>query len=81
MPHIYILAAHSACAQLGDLDMGSWIHEYIKKVRLEHSTSLKNSLVEMYSKLGDIDNIAHGVFDDISKRCCQIGRASCRERV
>ncbi|KAK4592439.1 hypothetical protein RGQ29_016832 [Quercus rubra] len=30
--------------------MGSWIHEYIKKVRLEHSTSLKNSLVEMYSK-------------------------------
>ena len=68
-PHIDILAAHSACAQLGDLDLGSWIHEYIKMVRLEHSKSLKNSLVEMYSKCGDID-IAHGVFDDISKRCC-----------
>ena len=36
-------------------------------VKLEHSTSLKNSLIDMYSKCGDID-IARGVFDDISAK-------------
>ena len=34
--------------------------KYIKMVKLEHSASFKNSLIEMYSKPGDIDD-ARGV--------------------
>ena len=59
--HIYILAALSACAQLGDFQIwGVGFMKYIKMVKLEHSTSFKNSLIEMYSKPGDIDD-ARGV--------------------
>ena len=61
--HIYILKALSACAQLGLGDFQIWgvgFMKYIKMVKLEHSASFKNSLIEMYSKPGDIDD-ARGV--------------------
>ena len=44
--------------------------KYIKMIKQDNPSSFKNSLIDMYSKYGDIDN-ARGVFDDIyiSKRC------------
>ena len=57
--------------QLGDFQIwGVGSMKYIKMIKQDNPSSFKNSLIEMYSKYGDIDN-ARGVFDDIyiSKRC------------
>ncbi|XP_058086532.1 pentatricopeptide repeat-containing protein At1g08070, chloroplastic-like [Magnolia sinica] len=58
---ITILAVISACAQSGDLNLGRWIHAYISKAQLNPSISLQNSLIDMYSKCGQID-VAHRIF-------------------
>ncbi|GAB4832888.1 hypothetical protein Ancab_006906 [Ancistrocladus abbreviatus] len=54
-----------ACAHLGALDFGKWIHAYIDKnfCSLENS-SLSTSLIDMYAKCGDIE-AAKQVFDSL----------------
>ncbi|KVH94120.1 Pentatricopeptide repeat-containing protein [Cynara cardunculus var. scolymus] len=44
----------SACAHLGALDMGEWIHGYINKNKLRIDAVLGNALIDMYSKCGSI---------------------------
>ncbi|KAK7407817.1 hypothetical protein VNO78_09924 [Psophocarpus tetragonolobus] len=51
---IAILAVLSACADLGALHLGEWIHNYIEKHKLRKIVSLCNSLIDMYAKSGDI---------------------------
>ncbi|MQL93950.1 hypothetical protein Taro_026588 [Colocasia esculenta] len=64
---ITIMAALSACAQMGDLDMGRWVHEYMNKAQPEHSTAVQNSMIDMYSKCGRID-IACQIFDNVAEK-------------
>ncbi|KAL2456346.1 Pentatricopeptide repeat-containing protein [Forsythia ovata] len=45
----------SACASLGALDQGRWIHAYIDRVKMEVDRVLGTALVDMYSKCGCID--------------------------
>lgn len=45
----------SACAHLGALDMGRWIHAYIKNHNFEVDVVLGNALVDMYFKCGSAD--------------------------
>ncbi|XP_022924289.1 pentatricopeptide repeat-containing protein At1g08070, chloroplastic-like [Cucurbita moschata] len=61
------LAVVSACAQLGDLETGRWIHDYITRTEQDCSVSLSNALIDMYSKCGEID-AAKRIFDSMSKR-------------
>ncbi|RDX60759.1 Pentatricopeptide repeat-containing protein, partial [Mucuna pruriens] len=51
---IAILAVLSACADLGALQLGQWIHNYIEKHKLHKIVPLYNSLIDMYAKSGDI---------------------------
>ncbi|RZB94382.1 Pentatricopeptide repeat-containing protein [Glycine soja] len=53
---IAILAVLSACADLGALQLGEWIHNYIEKHnnKLRKTVPLCNSLIDMYAKSGDI---------------------------
>ncbi|CAK8570746.1 unnamed protein product [Lathyrus sativus] len=51
---IAILAVLSACADLGALRMGEWIHNYIEKHKLSKIVPLYNSLIDMYAKSGNI---------------------------
>ncbi|KAK7327298.1 hypothetical protein VNO80_31539 [Phaseolus coccineus] len=51
---IAILALLSACADLGALQLGVWIHNYFEKHKLPKILSLYNSLIDMYAKSGDI---------------------------
>uniref|UniRef100_A0A7C9AMS4 Uncharacterized protein n=1 Tax=Opuntia streptacantha TaxID=393608 RepID=A0A7C9AMS4_OPUST len=44
----------SACSQLGALDVGIWIHHYIKKEKLSLNAALGTALVDMYAKCGNI---------------------------
>ncbi|KAL6203876.1 hypothetical protein ACLB2K_021147 [Fragaria x ananassa] len=51
---IAMLAALSACAQLGALRLGEWIHNYIQKHGFRELSSLNNALIDMYAKSGNI---------------------------
>ncbi|KAH0762765.1 hypothetical protein KY290_018838 [Solanum tuberosum] len=57
--------ALSACADIGALDKGVWIHDLIsRKPEFSEDLSLMNALVNMYVKCGDIRK-AMLVFDNI----------------
>ncbi|KAH9301975.1 hypothetical protein KI387_013558 [Taxus chinensis] len=56
-----------AYADLGDLQEGVWIHDYIIKNQFESDISVRNSLIAMYAKCGNI-GIARMLFDKMSKR-------------
>lgn len=68
---VTLVAVLSACAELGDLHLGKWIHSYI----FEHFTyckkpvlvTLKNSLIHMYASCGEID-AAYAVFKGMEQR-------------
>ncbi|PON93338.1 DYW domain containing protein [Trema orientale] len=57
----------SACAHLGALDQGKWIHEYIDVIGFPFSNNILTALIDMYAKCGRIDR-AKQVFIGISKR-------------
>ncbi|KAF3437086.1 hypothetical protein FNV43_RR19839 [Rhamnella rubrinervis] len=57
----------SACAHLGALDQGNWIHVYIDKTGIPLRTNIFTALIDMYAKCGKIDR-AIRVFNGISKR-------------
>ncbi|KAG7645510.1 Pentatricopeptide repeat-containing protein chloroplastic [Arabidopsis thaliana] len=63
---VTMLSILPACAHLGAIDIGRWIHVYIDK-RLKgvtNASSLRTSLIDMYAKCGDIE-AAHQVFNSI----------------
>ncbi|KAF8412883.1 hypothetical protein HHK36_000855 [Tetracentron sinense] len=58
----------SACAQLGCLDLGRWIHHYyIKQKRIQLSVILANAFIDMYAKCGSIDD-AVNLFDQMIEK-------------
>ncbi|XP_043709986.1 pentatricopeptide repeat-containing protein At5g66520 [Telopea speciosissima] len=57
----------SACAHLGALDQGRWIHAYIDKREMQIDPVLGCTLVDMYAKCGDVEE-ALSVFRNIKKR-------------
>ncbi|KAF3773407.1 Pentatricopeptide repeat-containing protein [Nymphaea thermarum] len=52
---ITILSVLSACAQVGALELGEWIHAYIDRHNLYKIVPLTNALIDMYVKSGRID--------------------------
>ncbi|KAJ7978453.1 Pentatricopeptide repeat-containing protein [Quillaja saponaria] len=70
LDQVALVAALSACAELGDLRLGRWIHRYVEE-RL-HDTNqlsvvLSNALMHMYSSCGVIHE-AYKVFNKMPKR-------------
>ncbi|PKA57185.1 Pentatricopeptide repeat-containing protein [Apostasia shenzhenica] len=54
----------AACAHLGALSLGRWIHAYICNHRLRIDVVLGNALIDMYFKCGGIDSaleVFHGM--------------------
>lgn len=64
---IAMLAALSASAQLGALQLGEWIHNYIKNNKLCLTIPLANALMDMYAKSGNIQ-MAIEIFDNMENR-------------
>eukprot|EP01018_Ginkgo_biloba_P035754 Gb_27454 [translate_table: standard] len=56
-----------ACAQLGALQQGKWIHDCIIQGGLKSDIFVDNSLIDMYSKCGNTQ-IARRLFDKMSRR-------------
>lgn len=64
---VTLVSTLSACAQVGAMDVGGWIHLYIKKHNLKLSCHLATSLIDMYSKCGDL-NKALEVFSSVDNK-------------
>jgi len=65
--NITIASAASACAALKSLSMGLEIHSIAVKMNLVDNVLVGNSLIDMYSKCGDLD-AAQRIFDMMSER-------------
>lgn len=71
LDQVALVAALSACAELGDLTLGKWIHRYIQKTWQSRNwpvlVSLFNSLIHMYASCGEMDK-AYKVFEEMPQR-------------
>ncbi|KAF7813228.1 pentatricopeptide repeat-containing protein [Senna tora] len=52
---IILTCALSACASLGLLDYGIWVHEYIDRNHIKWDVHLGTTLIDMYAKCGCIE--------------------------
>lgn len=52
---VSLVAVLPACAQLGALELGKWIHFYADKKGFLRKTCICNALIEMYTKCGSVD--------------------------
>lgn len=57
----------SACAQLGALSLGCWVHEYTDRNGLDLNVVLGTSLINMYARCGSVRR-AREVFDSMNVR-------------
>ncbi|KAK7316610.1 hypothetical protein RJT34_00201 [Clitoria ternatea] len=64
---ISVISVLPACAQLGALEVGKWIHIYCDKNGFLQKTGICNALVEMYAKCGCIDE-AWLLFDQLVEK-------------
>ncbi|KAL7168393.1 hypothetical protein ACSBR2_038769 [Camellia fascicularis] len=62
-----LVSVLTACAHLGALAQGLWIHSYAKQYNLESNPILATALVDMYSKCGCLES-ALSVFKDIPNK-------------
>ncbi|XP_057963816.1 pentatricopeptide repeat-containing protein At1g08070, chloroplastic-like [Malania oleifera] len=64
--HVTMVSVLSVCAQIGDLDLGKWIHGYMESKGcngvVESNMFLATALIDMYSKCGSLER-AKEVFD------------------
>ncbi|XP_031505053.1 pentatricopeptide repeat-containing protein At5g48910-like [Nymphaea colorata] len=59
-----LVSVLSACAQLGAIESGRWIHWYMRKQGIKPTIKVATALVDMYSKCGMIE-FARKIFDGI----------------
>ncbi|TKY74602.1 Pentatricopeptide repeat-containing protein [Spatholobus suberectus] len=64
---ISVISVLPACAQLGALEVGKWVHVYSDKSGFLKKTGVCNALVEMYAKCGCIDE-AWRLFDQMVEK-------------
>ncbi|KAK6153431.1 hypothetical protein DH2020_013070 [Rehmannia glutinosa] len=68
---VTLVAVLSACAELGDLNLGKWIHSYVFESFTYRNQpvliSLKNALIHMYASCGEIE-AAFGIFKRMDQR-------------
>ncbi|MCD7467579.1 hypothetical protein HAX54_005100 [Datura stramonium] len=65
--YITVVTVISACAKLGALGTGKWVHELVKRKGLECNVPVTNALIDMYAKCGSIES-ARDVFDRLPNR-------------
>ncbi|KAL3500495.1 hypothetical protein ACH5RR_039588 [Cinchona calisaya] len=64
---ISLLSVLPACAQLGALEVGKWIHFYAEKNGFLRKTCVCNALIEMYAKCGSLGE-AWQLFNQVLER-------------
>ncbi|ESW20787.1 hypothetical protein PHAVU_005G014800 [Phaseolus vulgaris] len=64
---VTIMGALLACANLGDLEGGRFVHRLLDQLKLDFDVSVMNSLISMYSKCKRVD-IAASIFDHLKEK-------------
>ncbi|KAK6126984.1 hypothetical protein DH2020_039273 [Rehmannia glutinosa] len=64
---VTITSILSACAQLGALGLGKWVHDLIKKECFESNIYVSTALIDMYTKCGSIKE-AKSLFDMMGEK-------------
>lgn len=64
---VTLVSTLSACSELGAIELGGWIHVYIKKEGMRLNCHLATALIDMYSKCGDLHK-ALEVFHSVTKK-------------
>ncbi|XP_039125023.1 pentatricopeptide repeat-containing protein At4g21065-like isoform X1 [Dioscorea cayenensis subsp. rotundata] len=64
---ITMLGVISACAHLGALDMGKWVHAYVDRCCMRLTTNLGTALINMYARCGEIET-ASSLFDNMKEK-------------
>ncbi|XP_031476303.1 pentatricopeptide repeat-containing protein At3g62890-like [Nymphaea colorata] len=59
---VTMVAVLPACAHLGAMDLGQWIHAYIDKNRIRMDVYVTTALIDMYGKCGNVEE-ARRVFE------------------
>ncbi|CAL5376734.1 unnamed protein product [Camellia sinensis] len=65
--YITMVSVISACANLGALNTGKWIHKLVRSKDLETNVSITNALIDMCAKCGNID-LVRDAFDKLPHR-------------
>ncbi|XP_026401358.1 pentatricopeptide repeat-containing protein At2g44880-like [Papaver somniferum] len=64
---VTIVSILPAIADFGAIDFGSWVHEFVRRKKLDRSSNVCTALVDMYSKCGEILK-AKQFFDGMSNK-------------
>ncbi|XP_062214334.1 pentatricopeptide repeat-containing protein At2g02980, chloroplastic-like [Phragmites australis] len=64
---VTLISVLSACALLGALELGKWIHEYVRKIGLDSLMKVNTALIDMYAKCGSLED-AIAVFQGMESR-------------
>lgn len=62
-----LVSVLTACAHLGAVTQGLWVHSYVKQSNLDFNPILATALVDMYAKCGYVDS-ALAVFNGIANK-------------
>ncbi|KAK6157092.1 hypothetical protein DH2020_011340 [Rehmannia glutinosa] len=62
-----VVSILNACAKLGALEQGKWIHDYIKKNDIEMNVIVVTAIIDMYCKCGNIET-ARQVFETAPRK-------------
>ncbi|KAK7322553.1 hypothetical protein VNO77_25938 [Canavalia gladiata] len=65
--NVTIMGALHACANLGNLERGRFVHKLLDQKKLGFDVSVMNSLISMYSKCKRVD-IAASVFNNLKQK-------------
>ncbi|KAL1292128.1 hypothetical protein HN51_060561 [Arachis hypogaea] len=65
--NVSMMGALQACANLGNLEQGRFVHKLLEQLKLNCDVSVMNSLISMYSKCKRVD-IAASVFDHMKDK-------------
>lgn len=65
--YVSIIAVLAACADLGALTLGLWVHRFVMPQEFKDNIKISNSLIDMYSRCGCIE-FARQVFVKMAKR-------------
>ncbi|XAR53190.1 hypothetical protein NMG60_11021639 [Bertholletia excelsa] len=64
---VTVVAVLSGCADVGAFDLGQSLHGFVEKNSMIMDVAVKNALVDLYSKSGNLD-LAVKIFDKIEKK-------------
>ncbi|KAK7371201.1 hypothetical protein VNO78_36769 [Psophocarpus tetragonolobus] len=65
--YVTVIAVIAACANLGTLGLGLWLHRLVMTQDFRNNVRVSNSLIDMYSRCGSME-LARQVFDRMPQR-------------